>query len=71
MGLKSRSAKRSCSNPPAAVDSIVDAAIGFPFIGNMSMPIDVTILRRALLGARELGLEIGCRGGDAYRRLHT
>ncbi len=56
----------------AALDTIVDSVMAFPWIGNMPMRLDPTILRRGLLGAHELGLEIGRRAGDAsYRRLHT
>jgi glycerol dehydrogenase len=55
-----------------AIDTIVDGAMAFPFIGNMPMTIDAALLRRGLLGAHELGLEIARRAGDAsHRRLHT
>jgi len=54
-----------------ALDTVVDGVMAFPFIGNMPMPIDAAVLRRGLLGAHELGLEVGRRAGDAaYRRLH-
>jgi hypothetical protein len=45
--------------------------MGFPFIANMPMPIDAAILRRGLLDAHEVGLDVGRHAGDAsYRRLH-
>jgi glycerol dehydrogenase len=56
----------------SAVDTIVEGAMAFPFIGNMPMPIDATILRKGLLGAHDLGLAVGEQAGDAsYRRLHA
>jgi len=59
------------ANDAAAVDTIVDGVLAFPFIGNMPMALDAGTLRRGLLGAHELGLEVGRRAGDAsYRRLH-
>jgi glycerol dehydrogenase len=54
-----------------ALDTIADAALAFPFIGNMPMPIDAAILRRGLLDAHALGLAVCERTGDAsYQRLH-
>lgn len=54
-----------------AVDTIVDGALMFPFIGNMPMKIDHAVLRAGLLGAHELGLAVSAQQGDAsYRRLH-
>ncbi len=56
----------------AALDTIVTGALGVPFIYNMPMALDAAILRRGLIGAHELGLEVGRRAGDApYRRLHS
>jgi len=55
----------------SALDTVVEGALGFPFIGNMPMRIDAAVLRRALLDAHELGRAIGAESGDAaYRRLH-
>ncbi len=55
-----------------ALDTIVQGASFFPFIGNMPMPIDAAVLRAGLLGAHELGVAVcGERGDDAYRRLHA
>jgi glycerol dehydrogenase len=55
----------------AALDTIAEGAMGFPFIGNMPMQIDTAILRAGLLGAHELGLAVCEQAGDAsYRRLH-
>ncbi len=55
----------------SALDTIVEGALGFPFIGNMPMPLDAAVLRKGLLGAHELGLAVCGQMGDAsYRRLH-
>jgi hypothetical protein len=55
----------------AALGIILDGVMGFPFIANMPMPIDAAILRRGLLDAHEVGLDVGRHAGDAsYRRLH-
>jgi glycerol dehydrogenase len=55
----------------SAVDTIVDGAMGFPFIGNMPIPMSAMVLREGLLAAHELGLAVGQAAGDApYRRLH-
>jgi len=54
-----------------AVDTVVGETLSFPFIGNMSTPIDAAVLRSGLLGAHELGTAVAARTGDAsYRRLH-
>jgi glycerol dehydrogenase len=55
-----------------ALDTVVDAALGFPFIYNMPMAIDAAALRTALLAADELGVTVTEQAGDAaYRRLHA
>jgi len=55
----------------SALDTIVEGAMAFPFIGNMPMQIDAAVLRQGLLGAHELGLAVREQAGDAsYRRLH-
>jgi len=55
-----------------ALDTIVGQVLGFPFIGNMPMPLDAGTLRRGLLGAHTLGLAVGQQMDDAaYRRLHA
>lgn len=54
-----------------ALDTIVEGALGFPFIGNMPMQIDAAVLRKGLLGAHDLGRAVYEQAGDAsYRRLH-
>jgi glycerol dehydrogenase len=55
----------------SAIDTIVEGALGFPFIGNMPMPLDAAVLRQGLLAAHDLGLGVSEQAGDAaYRRLH-
>lgn len=55
----------------AALDVIVEGALGFPFLANMPMPLDAGVLRAGLLGAHELGASVAARLGDAsWRRLH-
>jgi glycerol dehydrogenase len=55
----------------SALDTIVEGALAFPFIGNMPMQIDATVLRKCLLGAHDLGRAVCEQAGDAsYRRLH-
>jgi len=54
-----------------ALDTIVEGALAFPFIGNMPMPVDAAVLRKGLLGADDLGRAVCEQAGDAsYRRLH-
>jgi glycerol dehydrogenase len=56
----------------SALDTIVEGALAFPFIGNMPMRMDAAVLRQGLLGAHELGLAVREQAGDAaYRRLHA
>jgi glycerol dehydrogenase len=55
----------------SAVDTVVEGALAFPFIGNMPMQIEAPVLRKGLLGAHELGLAVSEQAGDtSYRRLH-
>lgn len=54
-----------------SLDTIVEGALAFPFIGNMPITVDAAILRQGLLGANDLGLTVARQMGDApYRRLH-
>jgi glycerol dehydrogenase len=56
----------------AALNTIVDQVLAFPFIGNMPMQIDADVISHGLLGAHELGLALTQQVGDAsYRRLHA
>ena len=56
----------------SALNTIADAALAFPFTGNMPMRIDAAVLRQALLAADELGAAVSREAGDAsYRRLHA
>lgn len=56
----------------SAVDTIVEGAMTFPFIGNMPMRLDAAVLREALHAADHLGLAVCEQAGDAsYRRLHA
>lgn len=60
------------SGDAAALSTIVEAALAFPFIGNMPMKIDAAVLRDGLLRAHELGVSVREQAGDAaYRRLHA
>lgn len=60
------------SRDRASLDTIVEGAMGFPFIGNMMGKIDAESLRAGLLGAHELGMSVAGKLGDAtYRRLHV
>jgi len=55
----------------AAIDTVVTETLAFPFIGNMTTPIDASTLRAGLLGAHELGLSVAKQAGDAsYQRVH-
>ena len=54
-----------------ALDTIVEGAMAFPFIGNMPITIDAAVLRAGLLGAHHLGSAVREQTGDAsYHRLH-
>ena len=60
------------ANDAASLSTIIEGALSFPFIGNMPMKIEPTMLRSALLGAHELGSAISQQSGDAaYRRLQA
>lgn len=55
-----------------AIETVVGGALMFPFIGNLPMPVDASVLRRGLLAAHELGVAVcGELGDEAYRRLHA
>jgi glycerol dehydrogenase len=55
-----------------ALDIIVEGAMNFPFIANMSMTVDPAVLRDGLRGAHDLGVAVCTQAGDArYRRLHA
>jgi glycerol dehydrogenase len=56
----------------AALQTVVEGALAFPFIGNMPVAIDAHSLREGLLGAHALGTAVADQLGDAsYRRLHA
>jgi glycerol dehydrogenase len=56
----------------SALDVIVEGTLGFPFIGNMPLPVTARLVRAAVLGANEVGLSVTGKTGDtAYRRLHN
>lgn len=55
----------------AAIDKLVSGALAFPFIANMPFKVDAQVIKDAILGAHQMGLEVDSRLGDAaYRRLH-
>lgn len=54
-----------------AIETIVEGALTFPFIGNMPVEVSDTSLRAALLAADELGRRTSeSRGDAAYQALH-
>ncbi|HSM08506.1 MAG TPA: glycerol dehydrogenase [Gemmatimonadota bacterium] len=56
----------------AAIGTVVEAALQFPFLGNMPGPTHGEALERALLEADRLGRALADEMGDAaYRRLHA
>ncbi|MFN2376946.1 MAG: glycerol dehydrogenase [Candidatus Binatia bacterium] len=56
---------------PAALDTIVEGALAFPFLANMPMKIDAEVLRKGLLAAHDLGSTVtGRLGREAWQRLH-
>ena len=56
----------------AALDTIVEGTLGFPFIGNLPVPVDAGSVHKAVLAADELGRGVSAARGDAaYRRLHA
>lgn len=55
----------------AALDTIIDGMLAFPFIGNMPLEVTAVTAKSAILGADALGRAIATRVGDeAYRALH-
>lgn len=53
-----------------ALDVVGDAAMGFPFLANMPMPVTAALVRSSILDAHRLGLRVAERAGDAaYQRL--
>jgi len=56
----------------AALDTVSEAALAFPFITNMPMPVTAELVRSSIIGAHRLGLDVAGKTGDtAYRRLHS
>jgi glycerol dehydrogenase len=56
----------------ATLDTIVQGALTFPYIGNMPMVLDEGVLRTALLEADALGLGVSADRGDAaFRKLQS
>lgn len=54
----------------AALETVVEGTLAFPFIGNMPEPVTADGVRSALLDAHALGLSVCGRVGDAsYRQL--
>ena len=54
-----------------SIDAVAQAALAFPFIGNMPGEVDESDLGAALLAADHLGRQLADRYGDAaYRALH-
>lgn len=54
-----------------AIDTVVEATLQFPFIGNLPFPVDAGTLSSGLLGADRLGRDVtGAQGDEAYRKLH-
>jgi len=55
----------------AALDTVSEAAMTFPFISNMPMAVTPERVRSSILEAHRLGLDVAAKTGDeAYRRLH-
>ncbi len=55
----------------AALDTVSEAAMTFPFISNMPMAVTPELVRSSILEAHRLGLDVAAKTGDeAYRRLH-
>jgi glycerol dehydrogenase len=56
----------------ADLDTIAAGALGFPFIGNMPMPVDAALVKAAVLAAHALGIRVTAVVGDAaFRRLQA
>lgn len=59
------------ANDAAALATIAEGTLAFPFIGNMPLHVDAGVVREAVLAADRLGREVGAATGDAaYRKLH-
>lgn len=55
----------------AGIEAVVKAAMAFPFLGNMTVPVDEARLHEALLAADAHGRALVGEGADAaYRALH-
>jgi len=53
-----------------ALDVVSEAAMGFPFLANMPMPVSAALVRSTILDAHRLGVRVADQAGDAaYRRL--
>jgi glycerol dehydrogenase len=56
----------------AALDTVVEGTLGFPFTHNMPQPVTAALVRSAVLDAHTLGVAVAGRLGDtAYRRLQA
>ncbi len=54
----------------AAMDTLVEGTLAWPFTVNMPFDVDASMLRRALLEVQEIGESVASEVGDtAYRRL--
>jgi glycerol dehydrogenase len=54
----------------AAMDTLVEGTLEWPFTANMPFDVDASMLRRAMLEVQEIGASIASEVGDtAYRRL--
>ncbi len=59
------------SEQDAALEVVAEAALGFPFIGNMPQPVTAVLVRASVQEADVLGRAVAADAGDeAYRRLH-
>jgi glycerol dehydrogenase len=55
----------------AAIDTLVDGTMAWPYTVNMPIPVTADLVRRAILDADALGRSVQQGTGDtAYRRLH-
>lgn len=55
----------------AAVNTVIEATLAFPFIGNMPFEVNATNLRQAFADVERLGNQLLAEMGDqAYRNLH-
>jgi glycerol dehydrogenase len=54
----------------AALDTIVEGTLGFPFVGNMPMAVSADLVRSSVLVAHRLGTAVSAKAGDEpWRRL--